>query len=332
MAHELEIRNGEASMFYVRDAPWHGLGQKLDGPATAAEAIKAARMDWTVRKIPLHASDGKIELTLPDKYAVVRADLWGQPGCRALGIVGRDYRPLQNRDAFAFFDPIVGQSAAIYHTAGVLGDGERVWILAKLPKEIRVVGDDIAEKYLLLSNSHDGQSSVQMKFTPIRVVCQNTLTMALSQGPTVRAAHMPNLEQRLQVARRLLGLIENRFEKIGDAFREMVKVQMNGGRLAEYLGLVFPDPKDPENEKAVARVNQDRAWATYFFDQGKGNRVAGVQGTLWAAYNGVAELVDHRQTTQNDEWRLRAVWFGTGYSVKARAFSVATAKKAAWQN
>ena len=154
MSHNLMIQNGEASMMYVGGVPWHGLGTALDKPATAEEAIQAARLDWTVKKLPLYASDGDnslLRLPVPDKYAVAREN-----SLDVLGVVGSSYTTVQNREAFAFFDPIVGKQAAVYHTAGALGKGERVWILAKLPDSIRVVGDDITDKFLLLTNSHDG--------------------------------------------------------------------------------------------------------------------------------------------------------------------------------
>jgi len=332
MGHNLEIRNGEVSMMYVGEVPWHGLGTKLETPATAAEAIQAAKLDWEVMKVPLHATDGKRQLEAKGKYAVVRKDLWGTEECRVLGVVGKQYNPLQNREAFTFFDPIVGENAAIYHTAGVLGAGERIWILAKLPGNVTVINDDVTDRYLLLSNSHDGTSAVQVKFTPVRVVCQNTLTMALNQGPTVRVAHVKNLRERLREAERLLGIVTRGFEEIESSFREMVRVQMNEDRVAQYLRSVFPDPRDPGNERAMMRARKNRLWAEHFFDQGKGNREDGVVGTLWAAYNGVTEYVDHRQIRQADDRRLNSVWFGSGYLAKARAYRAARVGIAEWLN
>jgi phage/plasmid-like protein (TIGR03299 family) len=332
MAHNLEIRNGEASLFYVDEPPWHGLGRKLAAPATAQKAIEAAKLDWEVMKVPLYAERGSARISVEDRFGVVRKDLWPGQKCKVLGIVGSQYTPLQNVEAFTFFDPIVGRDAAVYHTAGVLDNGERIWILAKLPDHIRVAGNDIVDKYLLLSNSHDGTSSVQVKFTPIRVVCENTLTMALSEGRTVRVAHTRHLHDRLRRAERLLGIVHARFSDIEEAFTVMAKVQMGNGRLQEYLKLVYPDPKDPEDEKARKRVNVSRGWAEYFFTNGKGNGQERVKGTLWAAYNGVTELVDHQQTQQTPERRLDSMWFGTGYGIKARAFSVAQEKAKVWLN
>ncbi|MGO8688996.1 MAG: DUF932 domain-containing protein [Thermoguttaceae bacterium] len=333
MAHELEIRNGEASMFYVNEPPWHGLGTRLAGPATAAEAIKAAKLDWTVAKVPLYAVRGETSVRVPDTYGVIREDLWGQPedllgqpACPVLGVVGEGYKPLQNAEAFTFFDPIVGQDAAIYHTAGVLRDGERIWLLAKLPSQIVVVGDDVAEKYLLLSNSHDGRSAVQVKFTPIRVVCQNTLTLALLDGPTIRVAHTPNMQERLKQAHRLLGIVDKGFSNLAAAFQAMCKLSLDASKLDEYLAEVFPDPKDPEepkHSKAAKRIQESRFWSRYFFEHGEGNDRPGARGTLWAAYNGVTELIDHRRTQQTPDRRLDSAWFGDGYHVKGRALRVA---------
>ncbi|MBZ5563615.1 MAG: DUF932 domain-containing protein [Acidobacteriia bacterium] len=359
MPDNIEIRNGEAAMFYVGKETWHGLGTKLDRPATAAEAIKAAHLDWQVDMKSLVAVEGLEQppesklttttkeetirklrarlykdyaLPIPNRFAVVRRDLWGKLECPILGVVSRDYTPLQNREAFEFFDPIVGKDAAIYHTAGVLGHGECVWVLAKLPTDIRVAGDDISNKFLLLSNSHDGNSSVQIKFTPIRVVCENTLIMALSQGPTLRVLLTKDMHRRLREAERTLGLINRRFEDIEKEFQEMVKVQLNSSKLEEYLGLVFPNPEDEENAEARKNVRKDRGWAEYFFENGKGNRAQNVSGTLWAAYNEVVEYNDHRATRQNDDRRLNSVWFGNGYSSKARAFKVAESKMQEWRN
>jgi len=358
--HNLHIENGKASMMYVGEVPWHRLGTKLDRPATAEEAILAAKLDWQVVKKPLYATDGRAARALARRYAVVREDTWGAADCPVFGVVGEEYTPLQNREAFAFFDGIVGKGAAIYHTAGALGRGERVWILARLPECIRVVGNDITDKYLLLSNGHDGNSAVQVKFTPVRVVCQNTLTLALSQGPTIRVTHTRDVRKRLAEAERLLGIIRRGYERIGEWFGQMACVPMTAARLDRYLRQVFPPPcgqSDPRQsptlfdgldpdaarrlDRAWARVEADRSWAAYFFEHGKGNGADGVRGTLWAAYNAVAEMVDHgadrrraggRRTDGPADTALRqadrhlaSIWFGDGHYVKARAFAAARA-------
>lgn len=132
---------GRAAMMFVGQPPWHGLGTRLDAPATAAQAIAAARLDWDVVKTPLLAFDGSVYHPLPGRFAVVRRDWLGRDDRPAFGVVGPDYTPLQNRDAFAFLDDLVGRGAAAYHTAGALGAaGGRVWILAKLAGDpLRVV-------------------------------------------------------------------------------------------------------------------------------------------------------------------------------------------------
>lgn len=332
MAHELNFQDGKAAMMYVGEVPWHGLGTALSKPATAAEAIKAASLDWTVAKAPLEYKLAHRLMPVPDRFAVVRSDSTPEKPLPVLGIVGRKYTPLQNRDAFSWFDGIVGEGAAIYHTAGALGDGERVWVLAKLPGEIRVVGDDIAEKYLLLSNSHDGSATVQVKFTPIRVVCQNTLTMALRSGPTVRVPHTRDLKQRLNSARVNLGIIQKQFGRLEDGFRRMVKVPMTGDRLEKYLKLVLPDPADEENERAVRKIAETRRQAGRLFETGRGNAAPGVGGTLWAAYNGVTEFVDYYRPGVVGDRRLDSIWFGDGYHIKARAYRVAMQHSVAWRN
>ncbi len=332
MAHNLFIRNDQASMMYFGEAPWHQLGTRLDHPATAAEAIEAAQLNWTVSKVPLEAKVQGGHLPVPRKYAIIRNDLLlddlplfrNQDGKKnqspVLGIAGQTYTPLQNVDAFTFFDPIVGEKAAVYYTAGVIGSGERIWILAKLPDDIRVVGDDITEKFLLLSNSHDGTSAVSVKFTPIRVVCQNTLSQALSQGPSIRIAHTPSLPLRLQQAHRLLGIVKVHYVKLGEAYKRMAARPIRPSELKAFLKDVFPDPLDPDNERGKQRVAAFRAEAERRFVEGQGNSAPGVAGTLWAAYNGVVEFVDYGLPVTGRGGWLNSIWYGEGHYIKARAY------------
>jgi phage/plasmid-like protein (TIGR03299 family) len=336
MAHKLHIdkETRRASMMFVGKSPWHGLGTKLDKPATAQEAIVAASLGWNVTKRPLFTTtESGLPIMVKDRYAITRED----SPATVLGVVGREYTPLQNVAAFSFFDPIVGKGAAVYHTAGVIGEGERVWILAKLPDNIQVIGDDMTHKYLLLSNSHDGESSVQIKFTPVRVVCNNTLTMALSHGPTINVRHLSDMEKRLREAEKMLGLIHKRFDEIGDAFKRMTKVQIDAKKLKEYFGLVFPDPGErsiDESRRArlLEKARENRGWAEVLFEGGAGIDIPGVRGTLWAAYNGVTQLIDHGESGLASRGHLDTIWFGQGYLTKARAFTLAEERMKVWQN
>jgi phage/plasmid-like protein (TIGR03299 family) len=313
----------QTMMMYVRETPWHNLGQRLDNPATSSEAIRAAGLDWDVDKYPLLINSPNGNQIVNDKYVIMRSDLWSCGLGPYFGIVGKEYEILQNRDAFLFFDDIVGKSEAIFETAGALGDGERIWVLAKLPDRIHVIGDDICDKYLLLSNSHDGKSSVQMKFTPIRVVCQNTLTMALNHGLTIRISHTRNLHERIHRAENLLGIIRNAFDAIEVCFQQMAKTKMDHARLLQYYKTIFPDPRVVDDDSALQRVQRDRLVAMKYFEQGMGNQTNNVNDTLWAAYNGVTEMVDYQDRKQTLDQRLNSIWFGEGYLLKARAYRVA---------
>jgi phage/plasmid-like protein (TIGR03299 family) len=332
MPHQLSESAGQVEMMYVGKEPWHGLGQKLDKPATSVEAIQAAHLDWEVVKIPLFTKQRRKYRGISNKFGVVRADEFSKGNTAVLGIVGASYNLLQNRQAFAWFDGIVGEGKAIYHTAGALGDGERVWILAKLPGEIRVLGDDVVNKFLLLSNSHDGESSVQVKFTPIRVVCDNTLTMALGRGPSLRISHTASLVQRMEQAKQNLGIITSRYEQIQNDFVALGKVSLNQNKLQEFLNSVFPDPQDKTNERGRKRAAEARMKSTKLFETGRGNDAPLTRGTLWAAYNGVTEYIDHRKGKTDRNQHLDSIWFGDGYLTKARAFRVAMEKALKWQS
>lgn len=328
MAHNLTIENGNAQMMYYGEIPWHELGTRLQKPATSEEAIVAAGLDWEVVKKPVYVKLDK-RFQVKDTFAMVRKDKWQKNECDILGVVGKNYTPVQNKDAFNFFDSIVGDKKAIYHTAGSLSDGKIIWILAKLPGYIRVVGNDISEKYLLLSNSHDGSSMVQIKFTPIRIVCQNTLTIAMNKGETLKVKHSRDVKDKLKQASKLLGIVNDKYDTIERSFKNMARVQLNEKRLNEYVKTIFPDPVD---ELQYATVDNNREMVRELFEQGLGNNLPGVQGTLWAGYNAVTELIDHKITRQNKDMRTKSIWFGNGYNVKQKAFDVANEKMKIWLN
>lgn len=315
MAHNLEQRDGKTSMFYVGEVPWHKLGTKLNNPATSKEAIEAAGLDYTVVKVPLEAAINLIDRKpVNNHFATVRTDTKD-----ILGIVGNRYAPIQNKDAFTFFDALVGENEAIYHSAGVLGKGERIWILAKLPDYIRIGKNDLVEKFLLLTNSHDGSSLACAKLTPIRVVCQNTLSVALAgSDQEVRIRHTPNAHTRLEQAYKLLGLTNVLYSQLSAIFNRMALTHISDKKLLEYVNALIPNNPKAENQ---TRRNNIRDTILELHETGQGSEMS--RGTLWGAYNAIVEHTDHVQRSKEASAHLRSIWFGGGERLKVRAFALA---------
>jgi phage/plasmid-like protein (TIGR03299 family) len=323
MAHNLyEKLDGKAAMFSYKERPWHGLGTILDNPATAHEAITAAGLDYDVNLRPAYTLDnagGIIEI--PGKRAVVNTE-----NQVPLGVVGSYYRPIQNRDAFGFFDSVVGEGQALYHTAGALGDGERVWILAKLPGDMTLLRGDTTEKFLALMNAHDGSSALRMFFTPVRIVCQNTLTAALgdrkalSEGVVIR--HSGDVRSKIEAAREALNLAVGFYDKFESAAQKFVAHRLTAGDIDEFLKSLVPDGSlSPE------AVEEARLTVGFLAQNGRGQKgVPEVQGTAWGYLNGATEYADYYRRGMSREVnagrKLESRWFGTSAKFKARAFNL----------
>ena len=320
MAHELSTVNGRTAMMYVEDVPWHGLGQRLESPATAREAIAAANLDFDVSLSDLTTKDG---IPVSMKKAVIRTDTHD-----VLGVVGDRYQPIQNRECFAFLDAVVADGDLRYHTAGALRKGEKIWLLAKLPGRIRVrSSQDVSEKYLLLSNSHDGTSCLRVFFTSIRVVCANTLAVAdregLGEGLSIR--HQGNLVSKIRQAREVLGIAARYFDDLEGHFDRMARHLPTYAQVSTYFKTLVPDPE--EGNPARAQNVRDELFRLY--ESGQGQDIPEIRGSTWAAFNAVTEYVDHfRPTRAKTDFdraanRLESAWFGSGSRMKIQAFQLA---------
>lgn len=316
MSAEINVSNGRENVMVVGQPAWHGMGQVLENPATAAEAIEAAGLDYEVVKRPLvYGIDGH-QYTMDGKFATVRTDT-NEP----LGVVGSHYQVLQNRDAFGFFDPIVDEDEAVYHTAGVLGKGERMWILAKLPEYIRVGKDDLIEQYALLYNSHDGGEAVTACITPIRVVCNNTLTAALRGARNVvKVRHTVNMQDGLAQAHELLGITKRYTEALQDAFTAMTRVKMSDMDAQAFLDGLYP--QDPEKEVWTLGQKIKDGIMTSFYTS-PGSEFEESKGTLYGLYNGLTHYFDHVRNYKSEDNRLKAVWFGAAKDFRQKAFNKA---------
>ena len=310
------------TMFYHGERPWHGLGTALDHPATSAEAIQAAGLGWTVELRPAYAEG----VPIPRARAILRMDRM-----EPIAVVGERYVPVQNAEAFAFFDQLIGQGQAAYETAGALDRGRRIWLLARLPGEVWVTREDAVGKHLLLTTSHDGKSPLRALFTPIRVVCQNTLRAALTEagsGSGVSVRHVGDVLGKAQEARRLLGITLKYYDAFEEQSKALAGRSLTGETVRTYFRDLVPDPKDADPARAVAT----RETLMRLFETGRGNALPTVRGTLWAALNAVAEFVDHERPTRAKDGesvlfkRFESAQFGSGALLKERAWRWALAR------
>lgn len=318
MAHEVE------SMFYVGEKPWHGLGVELPDVATAEEALVAAGLNWDVEKVPVYAKVNDVYIPIDDRSAIIRTDT-NDP----LGIVGNVYKPFPNSEAFSFFDNVVQSKEAKYETAGSLKGGKKIWILARVGGTIRIAdSNDLVNEYVLLYNSHDGTSTIEMMITPIRVVCMNTLNVAITRkGRGIKIRHTGRAQERIDEARNALMIVRGFYDEFSETADFLAGVSLKSREeLDTYLDLAGFELDDEDDNKSG--LHQAREKVIELFDFGRGmdeNR-----HSVWNAFNAVVEFVDHDRRTRQTrsfqspkEARLYSQWFGPGSNIKQKAWKAA---------
>jgi len=342
MAHNLNFneRTGKYSFFSVQQKAWHNLGQVVEQYPTSAEAVKCAGLDFEVIKSPLYThgtgvtigNDGEIKeggnILLPGNFATMRTDT-----NQVFGVVGKDYQIVQNADAFAFFDAIVGSGEGIlYETAGALGNGERIFITAKLPDYIRVGnGDDVTEKYIFLTTSHDGTGSITAAFTPIRIVCQNTLNASLhSMSNVVRIRHTSGAKQRLEEAHKVMGLANKLSTQLEGIFNGWAKVRITDTEVKKLIQLALcPNRETLTALKKGAEDELSTVFKNTVEDAFAYAMIADTQqmdttkGTVFGAYNAITGYYQNVRNYKDDEAKLQSIVMGGTAQTKAqRAFEL----------
>lgn len=346
MAHNLNIRNGRASFVSKKEKPWHGLGTIVNS-LTAKDALVMGGLDFEVEKRPLYVpgialgfEDAKkfqrigreiVDISTEPKevklvsnyhklikfdrqFATVRTD-----NDIPLGIVGEKYHIFQNYEAFEFFDSIVGKHYADYETVGALGNGETVFITAKLKEEM-IFNKDLIDKYLLLSTSHDGTSSIVVMFTPIRVVCNNTLTLALrgKNSNKVNISHTLNAKARLENAKKVLGLVGQSQLAYQEAFGNLLKINVSDEEATEVFKKVLKLEPDEKGKYSTRAVNILDSIETYY-QIGLGQQE--IVGTGWGVYNAVSGYFQNVKTYQTEDTKFKSTFFTSQNEVRLNTYN-----------
>jgi phage/plasmid-like protein (TIGR03299 family) len=316
MAHGL---TSSTDMIWSGTTPWHSHGIRMEADATIEAVAAMPQFSWKAEKVQLHLPDGR---PVDGTYAMIRSDSGDVIGRS----VGDKYTALQFPTAFGFLEQIVTRKEAVIHTAGLLHNGSKVWILAKMPGEIKVHGEDVIGKFLLISNSHDGTTPVQIAFTPIRVVCQNTLRAAIRGAENVHAIrHTKGINQAVQDAAAAMGIANSYYEELGEAYRALQRKEMTFTESVEYINTVF-ESEAANAEKGSSRAKNILDGVYSLLETGMGMDIPGVRGTAWAAYNAVTEYTDHHKNYRTTDSQLEnAAFGGLGVKIKQRALDLALA-------
>jgi len=342
MAHAIEIRDGVASMMYAGETPWHKLGQRVEKEVTAEAAIRLANMDTELVLQPVFLRGKKVIDGIPviGKEVTRRKAVVRKCDEHVMGVVGPNYHIIQNKDCFSFMDSIVGEGQAVYHTAGSLFNGEKIFITMKLPEAIKI-GPDEVEKYLLLCSSHDGTMAVHLKWTPVRVVCANTLSAAMGTwingiNRKIQARsdfhikHTSNYKTRLAEAREALGLTQTYYDNLEKVCNQLLDKKFTDSDMEEMVEKeILPITKDKNGTERVSGKRKNaRDIVLQLFHKGQGQDK--VMHTRWAAYNAVTEYVDHyrkssvREDKKEEDIRMQSLIFAGGAQMKQKAFRYLT--------
>jgi phage/plasmid-like protein (TIGR03299 family) len=312
MAHMVEMVNGKAQMAYAGDVPWHGLGTKVPADLTPAQMLEAAGLDWTVRKVPAYADiNGK-------KVSVGRSALVRSFDDSVLDIVSDDWNEVQNQEAFEFFNDFIGSGQMEMHTAGSLRDGQIVWGLAKVKDGFDLFGGDQIDSYLLFSNFHKYGCSTDVRFTPIRVVCNNTLTLSLNSKVErmVRISHRKEFNP--DNVKSMLGIAHDKLMRYKEMAAFLGTKKAKDEDVVSYFKRIFPVTGSNENSKKETSKNAKLAMDILHTQPGAGY----AEGTWWQPFNAVTYMTDHLLSRTADT-RLANAWFGSGRKLKTEALETA---------
>jgi phage/plasmid-like protein (TIGR03299 family) len=306
------LADGTYSMAYAGELPWHGLGKKVLPDLTPAQMLKEARLDWTVEKVPAYYSyKGKKVPT--GQQALVRSS-----DGKLLSNVSEDWEPNQNKEAFDFFDDFVMEGGMAMNTAGSLNEGRIVWALAKVKESFTVFGKDKVESYLLFSNPHQYGKCIDIRFTPIRVVCHNTLTLSLAG----RADLMVRLNHRhpfdAEDVKKTLGIASTKLGTYKEMAQFLGSKSYTEQTLVEYLREVFPT--NSAKKKEADTLSRPAKIAHDIVETQPGAEYA--PGSFWQAFNATTFTIDHL-LGHNDNNRLYNSWYGAGRKKKVQALETA---------
>jgi phage/plasmid-like protein (TIGR03299 family) len=333
-------KTGKHSFFSVQEMPWHGLGQIVEEHPTSAAAIEFAGLNYSVEKRKLFTFDNENqnadpetgiiipEVEVDNYFATVRMDT-----DQVLGVVGKDYEVIQNVDAFNFLDAIVGPDGIRYETVGGLGKGERIFITAKLPGYIRVGDNDLTEKYLFVTTSHDGYGSITAAFTPIRIVCNNTLTAALRNCTgAIKIRHTANAKDRLAEAHRVLGISNKLTGELEGVLNDWAKIRITDQQLYRFIQLAMIPNREvlqtlkegnlDELSTAFNNVCKD----VYEYAMSHPSQLdLTTKGTLYGAYNAITGYFQNIRTYKDGESKLKSMLYGGTAQLRSqKAFSLCT--------
>lgn len=312
-------RSGKAEMAYVGEKPWHGLGQQLIAGAPIEVWQEAAGMDWELKRTPvtyMPGSEGPREID--ETHVIYRSDT-----CAPMGIVSKGYKLVQPKEVLEFFRDLIGSNGYTLDTAGTLFDGKRFWALARVGERAVVVGEDEIDGFLLLSTSCDGTLATTARFTTVRVVCNNTLSVALQGGKRAIAVHhnshfiAENVKQRL-------GLARDTFREFMVLTRQLAKKHVKLDQAKEFVERLLVETKtvytqDPRQSKQFQKI------LGLFEGSALGGTLLGAEGTAWGLVNSVTEFVDHHARASTDSHRLTSAWWGRGDALKTEALNRALA-------
>lgn len=336
-----EHADGTAAFFSNREVPWHRLGLITEGALTADAALKAAQLDWQVHKTidpiaaPVLTDTGLELIAMDDKFLTYRPHpKTGE--LQALGVVGKQYTPIQNIEAFEFLNNLADEHGAVFETAGSLHNGRRVFMSMKLPNTLMIGGVDQIDMYLVAWNSHDGLSAFNVIATPIRVVCQNTLTAAIgSAKASWSVRHTASATGQVAAARETMGLTFAYSKALEAEAEALIAKHMNDREFAKFVESLVPMPapkpgEDKVSPRTVSNVEQTRSDIVGLWSAPTQENI---HGTAWAAWNAVTEWADWVKPVKggDDQDTARAKRIVTDLSDPTRSSQPLGIKRKAWK-